>query len=122
APEQNRAELEASYLAPRTPAEELMAGIWQEVLGLKQVGVNDNFFELGGHSLLATQVFSRTREIFHVELEFRLIFESPTLAGFTVVVEEAKKNQTERKTPPIVPVSRDGYYMQVSSEGSIVKD
>jgi acyl carrier protein len=112
APEQ----MATSYLAPRTPAEELMAGIWQEVLGLKQVSVNDNFFDLGGHSLLATQVFSRIREIFQLELPFRLIFESPTLAEFTAVVEEARNNQSESDTSPIVPVSRDAYRMQVSAE------
>jgi hypothetical protein len=93
-----------------------MAGIWQEVLGVKQVGVNDNFFELGGHSLLATQVFSRTREVFQLELQFRLIFESPTLAEFTAAVEGARENQSESKASPIVPVSRNAYRMQVSAE------
>ena len=116
APEQQRVEMGVSYVAPRTPAEELMAGIWQEVLNLKQVGVNDNFFELGGHSLLATQVFSRTREVFQLDLQFRLIFESPTLAEFTAAVEEARKDQSELKTSPIVPVSRDSYRMQLSAE------
>ena len=49
-------------------AEELLAGIWAQVLGVDRVGAHDNFFELGGHSLLATQVISRVREVFGAEL------------------------------------------------------
>src|SRR5215207_2311202 len=53
---------EADYVAPRTPTEELLAGIWSSVLRAERVGIEDNFFELGGHSLLATQLMSRVRE------------------------------------------------------------
>ena len=59
--ELGRPELRGEYVAARTPAEEVLAGIWSAVLRVEQVGVYDNFFELGGHSLLATQVISRVR-------------------------------------------------------------
>jgi acyl carrier protein len=101
-----------------------MAGIWQEVLGLERVGVDEQFFELGGHSLLATQVFSRTREVFKVELPFRLIFEHPTLAAFTKAVEEAVAQggtaEAEPKATPIKPVSRERHRMHVSAKGSVI--
>jgi amino acid adenylation domain-containing protein len=71
---------EKEYVAPRTPLEQTVAAIWQEVLGLEQVGIHDNFFELGGHSLLATQVVARLRNIFEIHVPLRTFFEHPTIA------------------------------------------
>ena len=51
-------------MLPQSVIEEVLVGIWSEVLGLKRVGIHDNFFELGGHSLLATQLISRVRDAF----------------------------------------------------------
>jgi acyl-CoA synthetase (AMP-forming)/AMP-acid ligase II len=72
-----------SYVAPRTPIEKLLEGIWCDVLGIKKVGIYDNFFELGGHSLLAIKVISRVRWAFEVNLPVRCLFESPTVEGLT---------------------------------------
>ncbi|MGO9110862.1 MAG: amino acid adenylation domain-containing protein [Thermoguttaceae bacterium] len=90
APDTGRPEMEHAYTAPRTPLEEMLAGIWAEVLGLEQVGIHDNFFDLGGHSLLATQVVSRIRSVFQVELLIRVFFDGPTVAQMAEYVEATR--------------------------------
>ncbi|MET8945257.1 amino acid adenylation domain-containing protein [Streptomyces sp. NPDC004542] len=77
------------HLAPRGPAEEVVAAIWSEVLCLERIGAQDDFFALGGHSLLATRVLARLRETFAVELPLRLLFEATTVARLAEAVSEA---------------------------------
>ena len=88
APELSRAEARAAYVAPSTPAEREVAGIFAELLRVEEVGVNDDFFALGGHSLLATQVVSRLRETFRIEFPLRRVFETPTVGGLAAAVAE----------------------------------
>ncbi|HET6515899.1 MAG TPA: non-ribosomal peptide synthetase [Thermodesulfovibrionales bacterium] len=86
APDSERPSLEESYVAPCSQVEEVLAGIWRGVLGLKQVGVHDNFFDLGGDSLLATQVISRIRFALESDVPLRCFFESPTIAGLATAL------------------------------------
>jgi hypothetical protein len=79
-PERSRSLAEGDYAAPRTPRQELIAGIWAEVLQVKSVGIHDNFFDLGGHSLLATQALARMREALRAEIPLRRLYEKPTVA------------------------------------------
>ncbi|HEV3049332.1 MAG TPA: amino acid adenylation domain-containing protein, partial [Longimicrobium sp.] len=95
------------YVAPRTPVEEVLAGIWAEVLRLERVGVEESFFDLGGHSLLATRVVSRIRDVFAIELPLRALFERPTVAELAVRVEEMRRADLP-VLPPLVPTGRTG--------------
>jgi amino acid adenylation domain-containing protein len=103
-PDRARPELEPTFVAPRTPVEELLVRIWTEVLGLEEVGVDDNFFDLGGHSLLATQVISRLREALDVELQLRSLFESPTIANLAEHVEAARSKPLNLASARILPL------------------
>src|ERR1043166_5811680 len=100
-PDGSRPELEKEYVAPRTAVEEVLAGIWSEVLGVEEIGIEDNFFELGGHSLLATQVVSRVREAFRVELPLSELFERATIGELAVVVEAGLRGGSESADEPI---------------------
>ncbi|HJT57689.1 MAG TPA: amino acid adenylation domain-containing protein, partial [Ktedonobacteraceae bacterium] len=91
----------------RTPIEELIAGMWSEVLGLKHVGRHENVFELGGHSLLATRVVSQVRTVLQVEVPLRSLFEAPTVAGLAARVERAMRSEQSLKAPPLLPVARE---------------
>ena len=95
-------------LAPRTPTEDLLVGIWTKILGLEHISIDDNFFALGGHSLLATLVVSRARAAFRVELPIRALFEAPTIASFAAKIETIARGESARPASPIELVSRDG--------------
>jgi amino acid adenylation domain-containing protein len=78
---------EELYVAPRTPIEEALAGIWAEVLGVERVGIHEGFFALGGHSLLAMRVVSRVHETYGVELPVAALFRHTTIAGLAPELE-----------------------------------
>jgi acyl carrier protein len=95
------------FVSPDTPTEEIIAGIWSEVLGLKHVGIHENFFELGGHSLMATQVISRLRKAFEIEIPLRTLFESPTVGGlaFALLQREGARNKVEQRAALLMKVA-----------------
>jgi amino acid adenylation domain-containing protein len=114
APAQTRPELSQEFVAPRTPAEELVAEIFADVLDLKGVGVRDNFFELGGHSLLATRVVSRVKDTFRTDVPLRAIFQKPTVEGLVGAVAEA---WGEREL--VEEIARTTRYVQQLSEDEV---
>ena len=80
-PDRTRPELGGSFVAPRTPVEEVLAGIWVDLLQIEKVGVHDDFFELGGHSVLATQLIYRLNKALRVRVALQSLFDRPTVAG-----------------------------------------
>jgi amino acid adenylation domain-containing protein len=90
--------------APRTPEEEIVAGLWAELLGVERVGSRDDVFEIGAHSLLVTRMSWRLREAFGVELPLAALFAEPTPAGLARRIAAAR---TAQETAPPRPVSRD---------------
>ncbi len=93
-----REQARTAFAPPGTIAEEQLAQIWAEVLGVEKVGVRDNFFELGGDSILAAQILNRARSQMRVELSFLDFWENPTVAGMAA---EATRQQAQ----PIAPIS-----------------
>jgi len=91
-----------------SPVEDIVAGIWAELLRRDRVGSAQNFFDLGGHSLLATQVISRLREALGVELPLRTLFERPTVSGLAAAAEQALRAAEGLVVPPVLPVPREG--------------
>jgi len=107
--------------APQTPEEILLAGIWSEVLGVEEVGVDESFFELGGHSLLATRLVSRLRELLGVDLSVRAVFESPTIAGLARELA-AISGLGRAAAPPIEPRRRSRGVLSFAQERLVFLD
>ncbi len=78
---------ETEHVAPQTPTESQIAGIWSEALGVAAPGIHDNFFDLGGHSLTAAQVVTTLRSAFRVDAAMRHLFERPTIAGLAEIID-----------------------------------
>jgi amino acid adenylation domain-containing protein len=92
------------YEAPLGEAEQALAEIWSELLGVERVGRRDHFFELGGHSLLAVRVVSRVRQVLGAEVAISGLFEHPVLAELARDIEDAARSER----PPIERVDRGG--------------
>jgi amino acid adenylation domain-containing protein len=77
------------FVAPGSPMEQLLAGVWSEVLGVPRIGIHDNFFDLGGHSLLITQLASRLSIRHGIDMPMSLLFDAPTVAQLAAAVDES---------------------------------
>ncbi|MBA2930407.1 amino acid adenylation domain-containing protein [Pseudomonas sp. CCUG 57209] len=101
-PKPDASQQQNHYVAPRTALEIQVAGIWQSVLNLEQVGLTDDFFALGGHSLLATQIISRVRQALGLDVALRSLFERSVLGDFVAGLD----GRARQHELPLVPVER----------------
>ena len=106
--EQVSNEAREGYVAADNPIEEVLAGIWADVLAVKLVGRNENFFDIGGHSLSAAQVMSRIRTIFNIELPLRSIFINPTVASLAQEITRTIQQGVGEAQAAIERVRREG--------------
>ncbi|WP_138505856.1 type I polyketide synthase [Nostoc sp. PA-18-2419] len=91
-----RPQLRNAYVAPTSESESKIADIYQELLGIEQVGIHDNFFELGGDSLIGTVLISQLRKNFQIELSVRSLFEAPSVSELALVIEETIIEELEK--------------------------
>jgi acyl carrier protein len=82
-------ELEREFAASPDGIERTLAGFWQELLGVRRVGLRESFFDLGGHSLIAVRLFARIQKTFQVEFPISLLFEAPTIERCAAVIRNA---------------------------------
>src|SRR5205823_605334 len=95
------------FVAPRTPTEETVARLWNEVMGLENCGVNDDFFALGGHSMPAVRLFAGLEEAFNINLPLSTLLEFPTIAKLSAHLDQT---DSSAEWPSVVKVQdgRDG--------------
>jgi amino acid adenylation domain-containing protein len=103
----NEAYPSRSYEVPSAGVQEILAKIWEELLGVERVGRTNNFFELGGHSLLGMRVLSRVRELLQVELPVRTLFEAPTLEQLAMRIVAEKDGRAAEEALRIRNLTRD---------------
>jgi amino acid adenylation domain-containing protein len=116
APDPAQSLLFEASVAPSTPVEELLAGIWASVLRIEAVGMHDNFFALGGHSLLAMQVISRLRKVLQVDMPLRALFEAPTVAGLARYIEGIRQTAQSTLAPPLQATSWEEVPLTMTQE------
>jgi acyl transferase domain-containing protein/acyl carrier protein len=84
-----RPDLDSEYVAPEGETEEQLASIWQDLLGVDQIGAEDSFFDLGGHSLVAVRLFAKVKKTFGVDFPISVLFEAPTVRKCAAMISEA---------------------------------
>ncbi|ADU38495.1 type I polyketide synthase [Variovorax paradoxus] len=105
--EHPRPALATPFVAPEGELENVLAGIWQDMLGIASVGIDDNLFELGGDSLLAIQILARARKAYEVELHPAAFFKAPTLRDLAILVETRLIEEIEAAAPLDAPADAE---------------
>ena len=103
----SRPELDSEFIAPRDDVERTLVSIWEELLGVDQVGVKDSFFDLGGHSLVAVRLFAKIKQTFDVDYPISVLFEAPTVETCaTLIKREIGEAKQESNDAPVSSKTR----------------
>jgi acyl-CoA synthetase (AMP-forming)/AMP-acid ligase II len=97
-----------TFIAPRTPLEKELAGLWADILQVERIGIHDDFFALGGDSLLASRVLAYMHQSMHLKVEVSRFFDTPTVAEMAHHLETLiQADQARPLSSPIVPIPRE---------------
>ncbi len=107
APAEAEDEFAEDYVPASNRTEEILVGIWQDLLKLQRVGVTDNFFELGGQSLLAVQVFARIEKEIGRKLPLATLFQAPTISQLAAILEDSNRSPLTG-WPSLIPIQPTG--------------
>jgi hypothetical protein len=94
----SEAHTEDDYLPPEGPVEEVIAGVWSEMLGRALIGRDSRFFDVGGHSLLATRIVARVSALLRARIPIRVFFADPTIRGMASALESAETRAGQTTT------------------------
>ena len=113
----DRPELDSDFVAPETDIERTLAGFWQDLLGVSQVGVEDSFFDLGGHSLIAVRLFAQIKKTYRVDFPISVLFEAPTIRACAALIEDRIGPQETGEAPKTDTPSRRFTHIVPMHEG-----
>src|SRR5690606_33473964 len=102
-PDIDSTEQDSEIQLAETPEEALVARIWGDALGIKQVDITDNFFEIGGHSMIAVQVMTRLEKESGIKLPISVLFKYPTVQQLALFLSSEEKKQSWNSLVPIKP-------------------
>ncbi|MGY3438341.1 type I polyketide synthase [Marinovum sp. KMM 9879] len=111
----DRPDLDTDFVEPTSDIERTLAGFWQELLGLSQVGAEDNFFDLGGHSLIAVRLFAMIKKTYRADFPISVLFEAPTIRACAALIEarvgpskagedRPRRQEAQRRFTHVVPM------------------
>lgn len=120
APDAEHIQLDTEFVPPSNPTEEILASIWADVLGVKQVGIQDNFFELGGHSLLALRLFGKMEQAFGTTFPLATLFEAPTVQDLSNIIDQKQSGAAGSCLVPIQPKGSKPPLFLLHARGSSV--
>ena len=102
----SRPSLDADYVAPRDDVEQSLVTMWQELLGIDQIGVHDSFFDLGGHSLIAVRLFAQVKRMFSADFPISILFEAPTVEACAALIVAAMPTAADPAADSTIVVPR----------------